>query len=88
MRITLDEKTERLVKKKVQSGQYQRPEDVIRAAVGSLIAQESFGDFKPGELNRLLRAGEVSIKRSGTLDADDALRQRRIRRKKRRAKSK
>ncbi len=80
MNLALNRKMQRLIEKKIDSGQYKRAEDVVQAAIGSLIAQETFGDFKTGELDRLLAKGERSIKRSGTLDGDMALRRRKRRR--------
>lgn len=77
MTLSLDLKTQRLIKQRVRKGRYARAEDVVRAAIGSLIAQEDFGDFRPGELDALLEEGEQSIRTSGTLDGDEALRRRR-----------
>lgn len=78
MTLTLSKRIKKMIDEKVRSGQYTRPEDVVSAAIGSLIAQEEFGDFKIGELNKLLAAGERSIKRSGTMDGDEAIRRRRV----------
>ena len=83
MTLSLDLNTQRLIKQRVRKGRYARAEDVVRAAIGSLIVQEAFGDFRPGELNSLLEEGERSIRKSGTLDGDEALLRRKARRSRR-----
>ncbi len=80
MTLLLSKRIKKVIEEKVRSGQYERAEDVVSAAIGSLISQEDFGDFKGGELNKLLAAGERSIRRAGTLDGDEALRRRRAKR--------
>ncbi|MBI5763609.1 MAG: hypothetical protein HZA51_08815 [Planctomycetes bacterium] len=82
MTLTLSRRTQRLIEKKVRDGQYDCPEDVVSAAIGSLIAQEDFGEFRPGELDALLEEGERSIRKSGTLDGDAAFRHRKAGRSK------
>ena len=64
----------------MNSGKYATPEDVITAAILTLEQQERFGNFASGELDRLLAEGEQSIEQEGTLDGDEALRNRRERR--------
>jgi Arc/MetJ-type ribon-helix-helix transcriptional regulator len=68
MKLDLDRKTQKLIEERMRDGRYDSPEDVVRAALGSLISQEQFGDFAPGELDRLLEEGEESIRRHGTQD--------------------
>jgi hypothetical protein len=53
----------------------------MAAAVVSLDQQERFGDFAPGELDRLLAEGERSISWEGTLDGEEAFQLRRQRRR-------
>jgi putative addiction module CopG family antidote len=45
---------------RVKAGKYPSAEDVIVAAIASLEQQEQFGDFEPGELDRLIEEGENS----------------------------
>jgi hypothetical protein len=47
-------------------------------------APTEFGDFAEGELDKLLAEGERSIEEEGTIDAEEAFRQRQIRRMQRR----
>ena len=80
MNLTLKPEVQKLITERVSSGRYSTPEDVIAAAVMALDQQEQFGDFKPGELDKLLAQGERSIQQEGTLDGDEAFRRRQERR--------
>lgn len=66
---------------RVKSGKYGSAEDVIAAAIMTLDQQERMGDFASGELERLLEEGERSIAQEGTLDGDEAFRNRKARRR-------
>lgn len=83
MNLSLDPKIRKLIEKKLKSGKYARPEDVVAAALLTLDQQESLGDFAPGEMSALLAEGEESIEREGTLDGDEAFELRRARRARR-----
>lgn len=87
MTIQLTPKIRKLVEKRVKTGQYATPQDVIAAGLAALEQQESSGDFAPGELCELIAEGEESIRKEGLLDGEDALRMRRRRRAQRRRKS-
>jgi Arc/MetJ-type ribon-helix-helix transcriptional regulator len=58
LKLALSPEIERLIEERVRSGKYRTAEDVIAAAVSNLYQQETFGDFAPGELDRLLAEGE------------------------------
>ena len=73
MNLSLDPEVVKLINERVRSGEYASPEDVITAAIMTLVQQESLGDFDTGELDRLLAEGEQSIEQDGTLDGDQAL---------------
>src|SRR5437667_6073910 len=73
MNLSLDPEVVKLINEPVRSGEYASPEDVITAAIMTLVQQESLGDFDAGELDRLLAEGEQSIEQDGTLDGDQAL---------------
>ena len=60
MNLSLPSKTQKQIEKRVRSGKYKSPEDVITAAIAQLDQQEQIGDFEPGELDRLLEEGEKS----------------------------
>jgi len=81
MNLALTPDMQKLIDERVKAGKYATPEDVVAAALVTLDQQERFGDFAPGELDDLLREGEQSIERDGTLDGDEAFRKRRERRK-------
>lgn len=77
MNVTLNRDLQKRIRKQVQSGKYATAEEVVTAAILALEQQELLqDDFAQGELNGLLAAGERSIERSGTLDGDEAFRQR------------
>ena len=78
MNVSLPPDIQAFVNEMIQSGQYDTPEAVIQAGLVALRQHESFGDFGPGELNKLIAEGEKSIEESGTLDAEAALRARRV----------
>jgi Arc/MetJ-type ribon-helix-helix transcriptional regulator len=80
MNLSLSTSVQKLIDERVKSGKYATPEDVVAAAILTLDQQEQFGDFEPGELDRLLEEGEQSIEQEGTLDGDKAFRMRRERR--------
>jgi Arc/MetJ-type ribon-helix-helix transcriptional regulator len=69
--------THKLIDQHVKSGKYATPEEVVAAAILALDQEEQFGDFEPGEVDRLLAEGERSIEQEGTLDGDEAFRMRR-----------
>ena len=58
MAITLSPKARKLLNERLKSGRYASPEEVLLAALASLRHQEEMGDFAPGELERLVAAGE------------------------------
>jgi putative addiction module CopG family antidote len=60
MNLSLPPRIAKLIEERVKSGKYGTPEDVVAAAVLHLDQQERFGDFEPGELDRLLEEGENS----------------------------
>jgi putative addiction module CopG family antidote len=71
MKLTLDAESQKLIEDRIKAGDYSTPEDVVRAALVALKQQEEWGDFAPGELERLLAEGEESIEREGTVSADE-----------------
>jgi Arc/MetJ-type ribon-helix-helix transcriptional regulator len=71
IKLELDRNTEKLIEEKISGGSYTCPEDVVRAALGALIAAEGYGEFQPGELMRLIEEGERSIQEHGTLDGKE-----------------
>lgn len=58
MPITPD--VQRLIERRMASGHYATPDDVLRAALHSLEQEEELGEFVPGELDALLAEGEQS----------------------------
>jgi antitoxin ParD1/3/4 len=84
MNVSLKPDVQKLIDERVNSGKYSSSEEVLEAAVLALDQLENFGDFEPGELDRLLADGEESIERDGTLDGEEAFRRRTQRRAQRR----
>jgi Arc/MetJ-type ribon-helix-helix transcriptional regulator len=81
MKITVGPDVQKLIEQRLIRGGYATPEDVILAALGALEQVERFGDFRPGELDRLLAEGEAG---GEPIDGDEALTARRKRRQERR----
>jgi putative addiction module CopG family antidote len=71
MELSLKPKDRKFIEQKIRSGKYASANDVVQAAFAALQQQEKFGDFSPGELDRLLEEGERSIRREGVFDADE-----------------
>ena len=72
MKLELSPRIQKSIRQRVKSGKYQRPEDVVAAAIASLDQQEATGNFAPGEMDRLLEAGERDIASGNVIDADRA----------------
>ncbi len=70
MNLSLPPRIQKLIEERVKSGKYETPEDVVAAAVAHLEQQERFGDFEPGEVDRLLEEGEHS---GSPLDGDEVM---------------
>jgi Arc/MetJ-type ribon-helix-helix transcriptional regulator len=73
----LSAQTRQLIEDRMKRGGYASPDDVVAAALASLDQHERFGDFEPGELDRLLAEGEAD---GDFLDGAEALAARRRRR--------
>ena len=71
MNLSLDAESQKFIEERVKAGGYPSPEDVVRSALAVLKQQEQWGDFAPGELERLLAEGEESIEREGTIDGEE-----------------
>jgi hypothetical protein len=69
--------TRKLIQTKMERGGYATPDDLVVAALASLEQQERFGEFGPGEMDKLLAAGESG---GAFLDGAAALAARRQRR--------
>jgi Arc/MetJ-type ribon-helix-helix transcriptional regulator len=80
MNLSLPDEIQKLIEKRLKTGEYRTAEEVVSAAIQSFDAQNSFGGFEAGEMDALLDEGERSIEEEGTLDGDEAFRQRRQRR--------
>jgi putative addiction module CopG family antidote len=77
MNISLNSDLKKLIDKRVKSGEYASADEVLAAALLTLEQQEQSGDFRPGELDRLLAEGERSIAEEGTIDGEQFFRKRR-----------
>jgi Arc/MetJ-type ribon-helix-helix transcriptional regulator len=84
MNLSLNPDVQQRINEWVKSGKFATPEAVVAAAMVSLDQQHQMGDFETGELDSLLAEGEQSIAENGTLDGEEAFRQRAHRRLQRR----
>jgi Arc/MetJ-type ribon-helix-helix transcriptional regulator len=73
--------TRKLIQRRMERGGYATRDDLVVAALASLDQQERFGDFEPGEMDKLLAEGESG---GEFLDGAAALAARRRRRAERR----
>jgi len=69
MELSLKAEARRFIKTRLR--EYGSAEEVVQAGLAALEQQETFGDFAPGELNALLKEGERSIQRQGTVEASE-----------------
>jgi antitoxin ParD1/3/4 len=72
MNVSLPAEIEKQIQDRVRSGKYRSAEDVVAAAISMLDQQERFGDFGPGELDKLLAEGERDIARGDVIDSGKA----------------
>jgi Arc/MetJ-type ribon-helix-helix transcriptional regulator len=54
----------------VSAGRYEKPGDVVAAALTRLMQDDGDDAFAPGELNALVQEGEADIARGDTLTLD------------------
>jgi antitoxin ParD1/3/4 len=86
MQLSLPAKFRELIDDRVRSGKYATREDVVIAALTTLDQNERFGEFAPGELDRLTEQGEQSLKRDGAIASESVFQKIRQRSAKRRGK--
>ena len=79
MKLTLGPDAEQMINDQLRTRKFTDAQAVILAGLKSL-ASGAPNEFDPGEIKALLSEGEKDIARKGTLDADEALTQRRLRR--------
>jgi Arc/MetJ-type ribon-helix-helix transcriptional regulator len=65
MVLSVKSRTKRLIETRLRSGKYGSADELIEAGLVALQQQEHFGDFRPGELDALLKTGERSLRRGG-----------------------
>jgi putative addiction module CopG family antidote len=68
MAITLGPEVSRLVNEALVSAPYRSADELVRAGLEALRAQEA--EFAPGELEALIAAGEKSVNENGALPAE------------------
>ena len=72
MNLHLPPDTAAFVEDQVRRGAFSTPEEVIVAALETFRADCEFGDFAPGELDKLLEEGERSGAEKGWYTRDEA----------------
>ena len=78
MNVALNTTVKKFIAREVKAGRYGSAEDVVLAALHTLM-QQSPPKFAPGELDVLLAEGEASIAAHGTMDGETYFRARRKR---------
>jgi Arc/MetJ-type ribon-helix-helix transcriptional regulator len=71
MTISLSPKAQQALEERMKRGGYATPEDALLAGLASLEQQETYGDFAPGELDKLLAEAEADIERGDLVDAEE-----------------
>ena len=67
MNVTLPPKLAKFVRARVKSGLYASTDEIITTALAGLAKNEAFGDFLPGELDRLLETGPEILAEGGRM---------------------
>lgn len=75
MKFERPPETAAFVDGQVRSGAFSRPDDVVVAALETFRADCRFGDFSPGESDRLPEEGERGGQDRGWCERDDARRE-------------
>ena len=75
MNVTLSPGMQQFIERKLRAGEYQSPEQVVEAGLAVLQQQESTKDFAPGELERLIAAGQADIDAGKVYDGDEVFRE-------------
>jgi Arc/MetJ-type ribon-helix-helix transcriptional regulator len=65
MVLSVKSRTQKLIETRLRSGKYDSADELIAAGLAALQQQENFGDFRLGELDALLKAGERSLRGGG-----------------------
>jgi Arc/MetJ-type ribon-helix-helix transcriptional regulator len=60
MELMLAPETKKIIDERVKSGEFASAEEMVSVAIHRLVDPAAFGDFAPGELDRLLAEGESS----------------------------
>jgi Arc/MetJ-type ribon-helix-helix transcriptional regulator len=75
MNIALSARAQKIIEEKIKQGKYASPQDMVEAGLETLVQQEQFGDFLPGELDRLIEEGEADIAKGGMHDGEKVFRE-------------
>ena len=70
MHVAITPAIQKLIQRRMKSGHYATPEDVLTAALNSLAQDEAANEFEAGELDQLLADGENS---GEPLDGEEVL---------------
>lgn len=75
MRVELPPGSAAFVQDQIRRGTFSSAEEVVVAALENLRGDCEFGEFAPGELDRLLEEGERSADERGWYTRDEARRE-------------
>lgn len=70
MELNLDARMRKFIEAKVETGEFQSPEEVVSTAL-ALLMHEDRHEFEPGELARLVAEGEADVARGDVLDGEE-----------------
>jgi antitoxin ParD1/3/4 len=70
MQVSLPPTIQKQIDERVKSGRYGSAGDVISEAVATLVQQEAFADFAPGELDALIEEADKDIANGDVVDGE------------------
>lgn len=71
MSVQIKPEFQKFIDDQIRAGRYDSPEAVVEAGLATLEQQARYGDFAPGQLDRLLAEGEADIQNGNLHDGDE-----------------
>ena len=75
MEILITAERQKFLEQKVRSGAYRSIDEVIEAGLAALEMQETYGDFAPGELDKLLTEADEDFEKGDVVDGEEVFRE-------------
>ena len=75
MQVSLSPERQKFAEQKVRSGAFRSIDEVIEAGLVTLELQEKFGEFAPGQLDKLLAEADEDFARGDVFDGEEVFRE-------------